>query len=111
MYYIMHKVKLFGLNYYCTLPSCFDEYLGFVAIILGLVGFFIQLGKTAKTLNVSSWSIYALILVGISEGLFFIQGLLKKSYTIAVTRFCTFLGACLYVYLWVDAQSKHNKTN
>ena len=40
MYYIMHKVKLFGLNYYCTLPSCFDEYLGFVAIILGLVGFF-----------------------------------------------------------------------
>jgi uncharacterized protein with PQ loop repeat len=107
----MHKVKMFGLNYYCTLPSCFDEYLGFAAVILGLVGFVVQLGRTAKTLNVSSWSIYALILVCISEGLFCVQGILKKSYTIAITRLCTFIGACLYIYLWVDAESKHKKTN
>jgi uncharacterized protein with PQ loop repeat len=107
----MYKMKLFGLNYYCSLPSCFDEYLGFIAVVLGLVGFLLQLKRTTKTLNVSSWSIYALILVCISEGLFCFQGFLKKSYTIAVTRLCTFIGACLYIYLWFDAQKKKKKTN
>ncbi len=102
----MHKIKIFGIIYYCSLPSCLDEYLGITAIVIGLIGFFVQLGKTAKSLNVSSWSIYALILVGISEALFCIQGVLKKSWSIALTRFFTFLGACLYIYFWFDATLK-----
>ena len=102
----MHKIKIFGITYYCSLPSCLDEYLGITAIVIGLIGFFVQLGKMAKSLNVSSWSIYALILVGISEALFCIQGILKKSWSIAATRFCTFLGACLYIYFWVVATLK-----
>jgi uncharacterized protein with PQ loop repeat len=108
----MYSIKLFGMKYTCYLPSCLDEYLGFAAIIIGLIGFFVQLGKTAKSLNVSSWSIYALVLVCISEVLFCIQGLLKKSWSISITRFFTFLGACLYIYFWFDATYKEkNKTN
>ena len=102
----MYRMKILGFDFYCTRASCLDEYIGFTAIFIGLLGFFIQLGKTTSTLNVSSWSIYALILVGVSEALFFIQGVLKKSYSIAVTRFCTFLAAVLYVYLWFDHRNK-----
>jgi uncharacterized protein with PQ loop repeat len=98
----MYTMEILGFKFYCISKSCLDEYVGFIAIIMGLLGFFIQLGKTTSTLNVSSWSIYALILVGASEALFFVQGVLKKSYSIAATRFCTFLGAVLYVYLWFD---------
>ena len=105
----MYRMKIPGFNLYCTLPSCLDEYIGFTAIIIGLIGFFVQLGKTTTTLNVSSWSIYALILVGISEAMFCVQGILKKSYTIAATRFCTFLGAVLYIYIWFENHGKKIK--
>ena len=105
----MYKHKLFGLKYFCYLPSCLDEYLGITAIIIGLVAFFLQLGKTAETLNVSSWSISALILVAISEALFCIQGLIKKSYSIALTRFFTFCGACVYIYFWIKAKNEEKE--
>ena len=102
-------MKILGINHYCYLPSCLDEYLGISAIIIGVIGFFMQLKKTAESLNVSSWSIYALILVCISEALFCIQGVLKKSWSIASTRFFTFLGACLYIYFWFKATYKSSK--
>ena len=104
--------RLFNiLPIYCHKDNCMDEILGVFAIILGMGGYITQFVKTEQSFDVSSFSIYALVLGCISELLFVVQGLMKNSYTIAFTRFITFLGFSSYVVIWLMAKYSSNKDN
>jgi|TARA_B100000795_G_C22366785_1_gene274555 uncharacterized protein with PQ loop repeat len=104
----MPNKKLFNLiPIYCHKDNCMDEIVGVLAIILGMGGYITQFVKTEQSFDVESFSIYALILGCVSELLFVAQGLMKSSYTIALTRFITFLGFVSYVVIWIIA--KYNK--
>tara|TARA_B100001287_G_C22676104_1_gene527756 strand:- start:1465 stop:1827 length:363 start_codon:yes stop_codon:yes gene_type:complete len=102
--------KLFNLiPIYCHKDNCMDEILGVLAILLGTGGYITQFIKTEQSFDVESFSIYALVLGCISELLFVVQGLMKNSYTIAFTRFITFLGFASYVVIWIMAKYSKNK--
>ena len=108
----MPTKKLFNkIPIYCHKDNCMDEILGLLAIVLGMGGYITQFIKTEQSFDVSSFSIYALILGCISELLFVVQGLMKNSYTIAFTRFITFLGFVGYVIIWVMSKYSKNKDN
>jgi FtsH-binding integral membrane protein len=108
----MPTKKLFNkIPIYCHKDNCMDEILGLLAIVLGMGGYVTQFIKTEQSFDVSSFSIYALILGCISELLFVVQGLMKNSYTIAFTRFITFLGFVSYVVIWVMSKYSKNKDN
>ena len=84
----------------CLTKNCFDEYIGIIAIIIGVIGYVIQIYYTEETLDVSSFSIVALFLGLISELCFLVQGYLKNSITITVTRAITFFGFLIFIVLW-----------
>lgn len=88
------------LNKACIRKDCWDEYVGLMAIVLGIVGYIVQIDYTEETLDVSSFSIAALFLGCISELLFGIQGYLKGSVTITATRSMTFIAFLTFIVLW-----------
>tara|TARA_B100001059_G_C17358133_1_gene343769 strand:+ start:140 stop:442 length:303 start_codon:yes stop_codon:yes gene_type:complete len=96
----MFKNKLKKLNKSCFRNDCYDEYIGLLAIILGIIGYIIQIEYTEETLDVTSFSIAALFLGCFSELGFAIQGYLKGSITITATRSMTFLGFLTFIVLW-----------
>ena len=101
----MTQIKILGKTIYCSHKSCLDEIIGLIAIIMGIASFLFQMHKTASTMNVQSFSIYALAFLAISEGLFVIQGLMKRSYTIAITRTASFIAALVYIYIWYKSST------
>ena len=80
--------------------------LGGIAVLIALTAFFVQFFFSEQSLDVSSFSIIALSLSLVSEGLFAIQGYQKGSPTIVLTRVGTFLGFLTFVILWI---LDHNK--
>ena len=70
----------------------------------------IQFFKTTSTFDVSSFSIWGLVLGSISELLFVIQGVMKGSYTITITRLVTFLGFATFLIIWIIGKIKENET-
>jgi len=93
--------KLFNIiPIFCHKDNCMDEIIGVVAIIIGMIGYGAQLIKTEQSFDVSSFSVLALVLGCVSELLFVVQGLMKRSYTIAFTRFIAFLGFATYLIIW-----------
>ena len=102
----MYTKKLFGLfPVHCERVNCLDEAFGAFAIILGVIGFLIQLHKTATSYDVESFSIYALFVLALSELMFAVQAYMKKSYSLIITRTATFIGALVYIVIWFRAQS------
>ena len=101
----MKEIKILGRTIYCSHKTCLDEVVGLVAIIMGILSFLFQMHKTASTMDVQSFSEYALFFLAISEGLFVIQGIMKKSYTIAITRMASLIGALVYIYIWHKSTS------
>jgi len=100
----MKQLKILGRTIYCSHKSCLDEVVGLLAIVMGIASFLFQMHKTASTMDVQSFSIYALCLLAVSECLFVIQGLMKKSWTIAITRMASFIGALVYIYIWYKSR-------
>jgi len=102
----MYTKKLFGLfPIHCERVNCSDEVFGALAIILGVIGFLLQLRKTATSYDVESFSIYALFVLALSELMFAVQAYMKKSYSLILTRTATFIGAVIYIVIWFRAQS------
>ena len=102
----MYTKKLLGLfPIHCEIENCSDEMFGALAIGLGIIGFLIQLNKTATSYDVQSFSIYALFVLALSELMFAVQAYMKKSYSLIITRTATFIGALVYIVIWFRAQS------
>lgn len=94
---------------YCSCKNCSDEMIGVFAIGIGIIAYIIQLTYTEKTLDINSFSIAALILATISELFFAIQGILKRSITITLTRVATSIAAITFVIIWFVEKSKEEK--
>lgn len=103
------KEKLKKYKIFCYHDNCYDELLGLIAIIIGSIGYIYQFIYSKQSMDLSSFSIIALFLFTISELLFFIQGIQKKSPTIALTRFITTIGFSLFIILWFLYQYKKEK--
>jgi len=104
-YNTMYIKKLFGtFPIHCERLNCSDEMFGAIAIVLGIIGFLIQLEKTATSYDVESFSIYALFILALSELMFAVQAYMKKSYSLILTRTATFIGAIVYIVIWFRAQ-------
>lgn len=85
----------------CNHKSCIDEYIGLAGVSLSILFYLIQFTYTTETLNISSFSIYAIFLAIISEALYCIQGIYKNSPTIILTRSITTLGFTYLLLIWI----------
>ena len=85
----------------CGHKNCVDEYIGMVGISISILYYIIQFTYTTETFDVSSFSIYAIILGIISELLYCIQGIYKNSPTIIFTRFITTIGFSYLLFIWL----------
>ena len=85
----------------CDNKNCMSEYIGMVGITVSILYYIIQFTYTTETFDVSSFSIYAIILGIISEGLFCLQGVYKSSPTIILTRTMTTLGFTYLLIIWL----------
>ena len=85
----------------CNHTSCIDEYIGLAGVSLSILFYLIQFTYTTETLNISSFSIYAIFLAIISEALYCIQGIYKNSPTIILTRSITTLGFTYLLLIWI----------
>ena len=104
----MKKKLIEFFNSKCITKSCSDEVVGGFAILIGISAYFVQFFFSEQSLDVSSFSIIALFLSLITEGLFAVQGYLKGSFTILLTRILTFIGFFAFIILWF---LDHNKQN
>lgn len=75
-----------------------EELVGVVAIVLGIVGALFQMAKVHKTLDTTSFSPVYLWVVVLAESLFCLQGAIKKSPTIMMTRLAA---AAYFTYILV----------
>ena len=91
----------------CNSKNCIDEYIGMVAICISVLYYIIQFVYTTDTFDVSSFSVYAIILGVVSEALYCIQGYYKHSPTIMFTRMVTTLGFSYLLFIWI--YDKYNK--
>ena len=91
----------------CSHKSCMDEYIGLIAISISIMYYIIQFVYMSDTFNVSSFSVYAIILGVISEALYCVQGYYKHSPTIMFTRMITTLGFSYLLFIWI--YDKYNK--
>ena len=91
----------------CDNKNCMSEYIGMVGITVSILYYIIQFTYTTETFDVSSFSIYAIILGIISELLYCIQGIYKNSPTIIFTRFITTMGFTYLLIIWL--YNKYNK--
>ena len=85
----------------CNTKNCLDEYIGIIAISISILFYIIQFTYTTETFDVSSFSIYAIILGIISESLYCLQGVYKNSPTIIFTRTMTTLGFTYLLIIWL----------
>ena len=84
----------------CAVKNCSDEIIGGIALVISLTAYMIQFFSTEQSLDVSSFSIIALCLWMVGEGLFAIQGYQKGSPTIVLIRIGSCLGFLVFVILW-----------
>lgn len=94
--------NLKNLKKSCFRKDCWDEYIGLLAILLGIIGYTIQIIYTEQTLDVTSFSLYSLFFGCFSELMFATQGYLKGSITIAFTRTLTFLAFLTFIILKIS---------
>ena len=94
----------------CLSKHCYDEYIGILAISISVIYYIIQFVYTTDTFNVSSFSVYAIILGIISEALYCVQGYYKNSPTIMFTRMITTIGFSYLLFIWLyDKYYKKDK--
>ena len=91
----------------CNSKNCIDEYIGMVAICISVLYYIIQFIYTTDTFDVSSFSVYAIILGVVSEALYCVQGYYKHSPTIMFTRMITTIGFSYLLFIWI--YDKYNK--
>ena len=96
----------------CSHKNCMDEYIGLIAISISIIYYIIQFVYMSDTFNVSSFSVYAIILGIVSEALYCVQGYYKNSPTIILTRSITTLGFSYILFIWIyDRHKKHKSKN
>lgn len=106
----MLKKKLLGfIPIECFDKFCMDEITGLIAIILGVVAYILQFKYSEQSLDLKSFSIIALFFTAFGEFFFMIQGIQKKSITIALTRTATFLAFSSFIVLWFISKRKEKK--
>ena len=93
----------------CDHKNCMDEYIGMAGISISILYYIIQFTYTTETFDVSSFSVYALVLGVISELLYCIQGIYKNSPTIIITRSITTIGFTYLFIIWL--YDKYKKKN
>ena len=93
----------------CMMENCLDEYVGIVGVLLSVIYYIIQFIYTTKSFDVSSFSVYAIILGVASETLYFIQGYLKNSPTIIITRGICALAFGYILFIWIYNKYKNTK--
>ena len=76
------------------------EIIGWAAIVLGIIGGFFQLRKSGGSKDMSSFSIFYLMLAIGSEMLMLIQGLMIKNASIVITRLGTSLYFGSFLVMW-----------
>ena len=77
-----------------------SEIVGFVAITLASIGAIVQLVRAHKTKDMSSFSPYYLLCCGLGELLFAVQGGMKRSITLTLTRVMGVLYFGYFSVLW-----------
>ena len=95
----------------CAKKNCMDELIGLIAVILSLTSFIIQFFFSEQSMDVTSFSIIALIIALVAEGLFAVQGYQKGSPTILMTRTGTFIGFSTFIILWILDHDKKKINN
>ena len=79
-----------------------------VAICISVLYYIIQFVYTTRSFDVSSFSVYAIILGVVSEALYCVQGYYKHSPTIMfLQRMVTTLGFSYLLFIWI--YDKYNK--
>lgn len=79
-----------------------SEILGVAAMIMGLTGGLLQMRKTHTSENVSSFSIWYLVLALISEVVLAVQGAMKDSPTLVIMR--TASASYFLWFVWMFAR-------
>jgi len=85
-----------------------SEIIGLVGIIIGIIGSLIQLNKTHKTQNVTSFSFMYLVLIFFSEFMYLSQGVMKHSGTMVATRVATCTWYLYLLIMWVNTMKKND---
>jgi len=84
------------------------EILGYIAIVVGLIGAFSQMKKSQGSKNVESFSLIYLACAMIAEFVFLIQGIVLKNVSIVVTKIAgaIYFGFLLVLFLMYESKKK-----
>ena len=85
------------------------EIIGYVAIVLGLIGSFWQLRRSGVSKDLRSFSIIYLITTTVAEILFLIQAVLIKNVSIAITRIATAIYFGSFIVMWILFESTRKR--
>ena len=84
----------------CYNKYCLDEIFGLIAIVCGIVAMVTQFIYTGKTFNIKSFSVIAIFFTFFAEAFFAVQGCIKRSWTIALTRIATTGYVFFLIVIW-----------
>ena len=87
----------------------FQEILGYIAIVIGVVGGFSQMKQTGGSRDLSSFSWVYLACAVTAETLFLIQGIMLKNISISLTRAATMLYFGFFLFMWFMYEFKKKK--
>ena len=84
----------------CYNKFCIDELFGLFAIVCGIVSMVTQFIYTGKTFNIKSFSVIAIFFAFFAELFFAVQGCMKRSWTIGLTRIVTTCYVLFLIVIW-----------
>jgi len=89
----------------------FVEIIGYIAIVIGMIGVFFQIKKSGSERNLSSFSLFYLAFATISELIFMIQGIMIKNISITATKIAgaAYFGFLLVMFLIYEMGGKKKK--
>ncbi len=74
------------------------EILGYVSILIGMIGVFFQVRKSGAERNFSSFSVIYLAFATLSELIFVIQGIVNKNVSLTITKIA---GTAYFGFLFI----------
>ena len=86
-----------------------EEILGYIAIVVGIIGGVAQMKQTGGSRDLSSFSWIYLTCALTAESLFLIQGIILKNISISLTRAVTMLYFGFFLLMWFLYEFKKKK--
>jgi uncharacterized protein with PQ loop repeat len=74
------------------------EILGYVSILIGMIGVFFQVKKSGTERNFSSFSVIYLAFATLAELIFMVQGIVNKNVSLTITKIA---GASYFGFLFI----------